>query len=437
VRFLILTQYFAPEPGAAQARLAAFARQLVRAGHQVEVVAAMPNYPQGRIVDSYRHQFYRRERWEGITVHRLWLYASQGAGLGRMLNYATFTLTSLVGLAKSRRPDYLFVESPPLFLSIPGFLAARLWRVPWIFNVSDLWPDSVADLNILRSGWMLRAAFALEAWAYRRASYISAVTWGIHQQLENEKGVPQHKLLFLPNGVDIDLFKPLPADKALLTCLGLEGKQVVIFPGTQGYAHGMESVLRTAEKLRHHENIHFLLVGSGSAKQQLEADAQRLELRNMTFLDPVPPEQIPQLISTAACGLASQRNIPLLREARSVKALTVMSCGKPLVFAVGRDAGSFVKEAQCGLVVSVEEPDAIADAILWLLDHPAEAAQFGRNGRDYVCRNLQWPALVGSWLQQLPSPLLPHTGNKIYEYADPSNSSQLAVPSASSRTRRN
>jgi colanic acid biosynthesis glycosyl transferase WcaI len=222
----------------------------------------------------------------------------------------------------------------------------------------------------------------------------------------------------LPNGVDTDLFKPLPRNEALLRCLGLEGKQVVIFPGTQGYAHGMESVLRTAEKLRHHENIHFLLVGSGSAKRQLQADAQRLGLRNMTFLDPVPPEQIPQLISIAACGLVTQRNTPLFREARSVKALTVMSCGKPLVFAVGRDAGSFVKEAQGGLVVPVEEPDAIADAILCLLDHPAEAAQFGRNGRDYVCRKLQWTALVDSWLQQLLPPLPPHIGNKVYEYGD-------------------
>ena len=418
MRFLILSQYFAPEPGAPQVRLAAFARQLVRAGHGVEVVTAMPNYPHGRMADGYRHRFYRREEWDGVTVHRLWLYASQGAGPRRMLNYASFVFTSLVGLARARKPDYLFVESPPLFLSIPAFFAAKFWGVPWIFNISDLWPDSVAELNILRTGWLLHAAFALERWTYRCATHISAVTWGIHEQLRSEKGVPEHKLLFLPNGVDTDLFKPLPRDEALLRRLGLEDKQVVIFPGTQSYAHGMESVLRAAEKLRHHENIQFLLVGSGSAKPQLQADAQRLGLRNITFLDPVPPEQIPRFISIAACGLVSLRDIPLFQEARPVKALTVMGCGKPLVFAVGRDAGSFVREAQAGWVVPVDEPDAIAGAIRYLVEHPAEAAQCGRNGRDYVCRKLQWPALVDSWLKQLLPPLPPHMGNKVYEYGD-------------------
>lgn len=402
MRFLILTQYFAPEPGAAQVRLAAFAQQLVRAGHEVEIVTAMPNYPMGRILDGYRRSFYRFEQWDGIPTHRLWLYPSQGAGLRRMLNYGSFVLTSLVGLAKSRKPDYLFVESPPLFLSVPGFLAARLWGVPWIFNVADLWPDSVAEMQLLHSGWLLRAASVLEKWTYRHATYVSAVTWAIRQQLRTEKCVPQEKVLFLPNGIDTELFRPLPPDRGLLRRLGLEDKQVVIFPGTHGYAHSMESILQAAERLRHDENIHFLLVGSGSAKPQLMSAAQKLGLRNMTFLDPVPQEEIPQFISIACCGLVSMRDIPLLQDARPVKALAIMGCGKPVILAVGRGSGSFVKQAQAGLVVPVDEPDAIAGAIRYLVDHPANATQLGCNARSYVCQNLQWPRLVDEWLGQLP-----------------------------------
>jgi colanic acid biosynthesis glycosyl transferase WcaI len=401
VRFLILTQYFAPEPGAAQVRLAALAEQLVRAGHEVEIVTAMPNYPSGRILERYRHSYYRSELWKSILIHRVWLYPSQGVGFGRMINYGSFVLSCLIGLAKSRKPDYLFVESPPLFLSLPGFIAARFWGVPWIFNVADLWPDSVAEMQLLHSGWLLRAASVLEKWTYRHATYVSAVTWAIRQQLLTEKCVPQEKLLFLPNGIDAELFRPLPPDQGLLRRLGLEDKQVVIFPGTHGYAHSVESILQAAERLRHDENIHFLLIGSGSAKPQLMCAAQKLGLRNMTFLDPVPPEQIPQFISIACCGLVSMRDIPLLQDARPVKALAIMGCGKPVILAVGRGSGSFVKQAQAGLVVPVDEPDAIAEAIRYLADHPEEAARLGCNGRSYVCQNLQWSGLVDEWLGQL------------------------------------
>ena len=402
MKFLILTQYFMPEPGAAQVRLAALARQLVRAGHQVEVVTAVPNYPEGRIWKDYRRHFYRLENWEGIPIHRVWLYASQGAGMRRIVNYVTFMLTSLLGLMKAQKPDYLFVESPPLFSSIPGFVAAKLWRVPWIFNVADLWPDSISEMKLMHAGWLLRAAAILERWTYRHATYVSAVTWAIREQLRTEKRVPDEKLLFLPNGVDVETFKPLPPNTALLQRLGLEGKKIVIFPGTHGYMHNMESILHAAENLRNEEKFHFLLVGNGSAKAQLMSAAQKLGLRNMTFLGPVPPQEIPQFISIACCGLVSLKDIPLLRDARPVKALAVMGCGKPVILAVGKDSGSFVKEAKAGLVVPVDKPDAIVVAIRYLVDHPVEASELGRNARNYVCQNLQWPGLVDEWLEHLP-----------------------------------
>jgi glycosyltransferase involved in cell wall biosynthesis len=286
-----------------------------------------------------------------------------------------------------------------------------------------MWPDSVAEMQLLRSGWLLRAASALEKWIYRRASHVTAVTWAIRQQLSNEKSVPEEKLLFLPNGVDTELFRPVPPDTALQQQLGLEGKQVVIFPGTHGYAHAMENVLHAAEKLRDVENIHFLLIGSGSAKPKLMFEARNLGLRNMTFLDPVPAKQIPRFISIAFCGLVSMRDIPLLQDARPVKSLAVMGCGKPVVLAVGRDSGTFVKQARAGLVVPIGEPDAIASAIRYLADHPAEAAQLGYNARSYVEQNLRWSTLVDNWLQQLRARTphkqgehTPYTKEKLYEH---------------------
>jgi len=163
VRFLFLTQYFPPETGAPQVRLASLVRELSRLGHQVEIVTAFPNYPTGAIFPEFRGKLYQRDAWEGMTVHRTWVYPCMGGGLKRILNYISFTITCAWGLLRSKRADCVFVESPPLFLSIPGWIASRLWRARLIFNVADLWPDSVEQLGIMREGPALRFARALEA----------------------------------------------------------------------------------------------------------------------------------------------------------------------------------------------------------------------------------------------------------------------------------
>lgn len=228
MKFLFLTQYFPPEVGAPQVRLASLVRELARRGHGIEIVTAFPNYPTGAIFPGFRGRFYRRDIWEGLTVHRIWIYPSMGGGLKRILNYLSFTLSCAWGLVRSHRADFVFVESPPLFLSVPGWIAARLCKSKLIFNVADLWPDSVEQLGLMRDGLFLRLARALEARSYRQATYVNAVTEKMRQVLLVRKNVPPEKVLFLPNGVDTGLFRPTPPDGRLARRLGLEGKRVVL-----------------------------------------------------------------------------------------------------------------------------------------------------------------------------------------------------------------
>src|SRR5579862_4043313 len=129
----------------------------------------MPHHPAGRIFPEYEGHFYLREKWEGLTIHRVWLYAAGGSNLKRLLNYASFAVLCLFGLARASRPDYIFVDSPPLFLGVPGWIAAKWWNVPFIFNVADLWPDSVRDLGVMRDGFLVDLAYRLERWIYRHA----------------------------------------------------------------------------------------------------------------------------------------------------------------------------------------------------------------------------------------------------------------------------
>ncbi|MFZ0283228.1 MAG: glycosyltransferase, partial [Bacteroidales bacterium] len=191
---MILTQYFAPEIGATQIRLGAISKALLHLGHSVEVVTALPNYPAGKIFPEYRGRFSCQEEIGGVKVHRVWAYPASGAGANRMLNYFSFLFTSLFALWRVPRPDILLVDSPPLFLSLPGFIASRWWKTGMIFNVADLWPDEVREMGVLREGLVLRLAEYWEAWTYRHAKKVNAVTEGIRSRLI-QKGVPEPKIL--------------------------------------------------------------------------------------------------------------------------------------------------------------------------------------------------------------------------------------------------
>lgn len=401
MRFVVLTQYFFPEVGATQARLDAVCTELIREGHEVEVVTSMPHHPAGRISPAYRGKFYTREIRKGATVHRVWLYAANGSGIKRILNYLSFVVTSLFGLARTKRPDYLFVDSPPLTLAISARIASGLWRCPLIFNVADLWPDSARDLGVIGDGALLRTASMLERWIYRRATRITAVTEGIRTALLMEKRVPAEKILFLPNGVDTRLIRPQLPDEELRRQLGLVRKRVVLYAGNHGYAGALDQVLDAANALTHHERIHFLLVGDGPQKAQLQARAREMGLCNITFLDSVPLEELPQIISLADCAIVTLRRAKVMRGARPAKALVMMAAAKPLVLAAEGEAAELVNRAEAGFVVPPENPPALARAIRALLADPAEAHRMGMNGRLFIQNHLEWSVLVRNWLTQL------------------------------------
>lgn len=401
MRFLFLTQYFPPETGAPQVRLASLVRELSRLGHRVEIVTAFPNYPTGAIFPEFRGKLYQRDTWEGIPVHRTWIYPCMGGGLKRILNYLSFTMTCGWGLLRSKRADCVFVESPPLFLSIPGWIASRLWKARMIFNVADLWPDSVEQLGIMRDGPALRFARALEAWSYRRANYVNAVTEKMKSILLERKRVPAAKLLFLPNGVDTELFRPAAPDWELLQRLGLEGKKVVLYAGNHGYIAGLESALHAAKILEGQKDIHFLFVGGGSEKPRLLVLARELKLRNATFLDPVPVTELPRYMSLAAYCLVTLRKCALSEGARPAKTFVMMASGKPVVLSASGEGTQMIRESGGGIVVAPGDPQAIAAAILELDENPAKAQEMGMKARRYVEQNFRWNDLIRNWLAQI------------------------------------
>jgi glycosyltransferase involved in cell wall biosynthesis len=401
VRFLILTQYFAPEIGASQVRLSYLCRELAAAGHKVEIVTAMPHHHADRIFPEYRGQFLLDGEWEGLKVHRTWLYASSGSNLKRLLGYATFAGTCLFGLARSEKPDFVFVDSPPIFLGVPGWIAAKLWNVPLIFNVADLWPDSVRDLGVMRDGILMKIAFGLERWIYKHSTIVTAVTEGIRESLLNSKSIPRKKVLFLPNGVDTRLFRPSPSDEALKKKLGLAGKKVILYAGNHGYAGAVEQILYAAQTLHYENSFHFLFLGEGPEKPKLIELAAKLGLTNVTFHNEVPLSEVPTFVGISDLGIVTLRKSQVMAGARPAKAFVMMAGGKPIVMAAEGEAARLIQTAGAGIVVPPENPELLATAICTVLQNPEVASQMGAAGRKFVVSNFQWSFLVRNWIAQL------------------------------------
>lgn len=403
MRILILTQYFEPEMGAPQVRLAAVARELERGGHAVEIVTAMPNHPTGRIFPHYRGRFYMREPWgQRSTLHRVWVYSALGAGLKRLLNYGSFTLTSLVGLLRCERPQLILVESPPLFLSVPAWIAGFIWRVPFVFNVADLWPDSVEEMGFLKDGAVLRFSRRLEAWSYARAGLVNAVTDGIRDVLIRKKGIPAEKVTFMPNGVDTSLFFPGEPDPSLAVEIGLQGRHLILYAGTVGLAQGLDVALEAMKRVYlQRQDVILMFMGDGSDRQRLEARVRDEGIQGIRFLEACPVSEVARMYRLATAGFASLRNLPIFEGARPSKVFPIMASAKPVLYSGAGEGARLITVAGAGFVVMPEDPDALAKAILNLLSDPEGADAMGKSGRNYVESHLSWSALVQSWLQQV------------------------------------
>jgi glycosyltransferase involved in cell wall biosynthesis len=414
MKFLLLTQYFPPEVGAAQARLDAQSREWVRRGHEVEVITCFPNYPEGKIYSDYQgfskkvvHTEIQRFK-DGsidkfIKIRRFWVYASQGKGVGRLLNYLSFALTALLALFQKRSPDLIFVNSGPLFLGLTGFVYSRFYKVPMVFNVSDLWPRSVEHLASSLSGRLLiRWSEELELWIYKKATFINAITEGVEKILIEEKKVPKEKILRLFNGIDTDLFRdPELNDKSnlLRERLGLMNKFVLIYAGNHGFAHALDKVLLAARRLQEWGENHI----GGSEKKKLQELSKEWKLENVLFLDPVPMKDLIPYLKLADLGLVHLKDSALAEETRPAKMFPLLASGLPVVFCGRGEGAQLVQSLKAGEILPPEDPEALAQALVRLQHQKTEFELWSKRGKEFVHQNLSIQKLVADWLEDFQS----------------------------------
>jgi glycosyltransferase involved in cell wall biosynthesis len=386
LRVTFLTHYFPPEIGAAQTRLSELATLLTEAGDHVTVVTPFPNYPTGVIHPGYRGKRSMEESMDGVRVLRTWTYATRNRGFfKRILNHLSFSFSAYSALRRMGPTDVFYVQSPPLFVGIAALGMSRIKRVPFVFNVSDIWPQSAIELGALHNPIAIRLAEMLERHIYRRAVFITCATPGIVRRLA-EKGVPESKLVLLTNGVDTATFRPESPEGALARQLGLDGHRIFLYAGTHGLSQGLEVVLEAA-KLTRNPDVLYVMVGEGAKKDELVDKARQEGIHNVRFLPNQPKSLMPSLLNIAYASIIPLRRLDLFKAALPSKMFESMAVGKPLVVALWGEGAQLVETAGCGLVVEPEDPNAMQKAVETLVADPGLARKMGERGRDYVVRN--------------------------------------------------
>jgi glycosyltransferase involved in cell wall biosynthesis len=387
VRILYISQYFPPEIGATQTRAYEMARGLVAAGHQVTMLTEVPNHPVGIVFHGYRNKLWVRQDWEGIDVLHLWVRASPKKNTAnRLLFYSSFSASAtILGLLIARgKYDLVYCTSPPLFVGLAGLAISIFKRLPFVFEVRDLWPEVAIQLGELREGWAAQLAEWLEETCYRRACHLVLVTQGMKDRLV-ERGFPGDKMSVIPNGANMELYQPGKTDPALRSSLGLQpGEFVVTYTGLHGLAHDLEDVLEAADILRSQADIRFLFIGDGPTKSKLQALAAQKSLSNVIFHQAVPEQDLPKYINLADVGIDAIHQMSTSRGTLPVKMFSYMACQIPVLLAIEGEASELLHEAQAGIAVSPGSPGAIAEAILELRADPVLRAEMGRAGRAYV-----------------------------------------------------
>ena len=375
MRILIVSDNYPPETNAGASRSGEHARHWAAFGHDVTVITCAPNFPQGRLFPGYRNWPRQVEQREGVRVVRVGTFMAPNRGVVlRLLDFLSFMVAAWCAGLWERRPDVVLATSPQFFAALAGWGLAAVRRVPFVFELRDLWPASVAAVGVVRVGLALRAFERVELFLYRRAARVLAVTEAFRENLV-ARGIPAARIAVVTAGADLARFRPQPRDEALAARLGLAGCFVVGYLGTHGMAHGLHAVLEAAALLRDVPAVRFLLVGDGAERAALLERARRGGLSNVVFEGPQPKERMPAYWSLCDVALISLRNEALFADVLPSKIFEAMAMGLPLLLSLPRgEATALVERHGAGRCVPPEQPAALAAAVRALAQDAAGRA---------------------------------------------------------------
>lgn len=386
MRTLLIHQAFVSPSEAGGTRHYELARHLVQQGQQFSIVASDLSYLTGqRITESFG--LVQVQDIDGVQVLRAYTYPSLHRNfIWRIVSFLSFMVTSIWAALQAGPIDLVMGTSPPIFQAVSAWIVAVLRKKPFLLEIRDLWPAFAVDMGVLTNPLLIKLSSWLERFLYARASHI-LVNSPAYCEYLIEKGIHKEKISLIANGVDSSMFLPDARGERLRQIEKLEGKFVVTYAGALGLANDIPTLLRAADRLREHTNIHFLLVGDGKERTKLEAMAQRLQLTNMTFTGSRPKSEMAELLAASDVCVAILQDIPMFRTTYPNKVFDYMAAGRPTILAIDGVIRQVVEEANGGIFVAPGDDEALAKAVLELSHNPEQCRAMGASACAHVVKH--------------------------------------------------
>ena len=369
MNILLLHQYFLEKNEGGGSRFNEMTKVWSEQGNNITVLSGMVNYNTGKKPERYKGKYFYNDDnfYDNVDVVRCHVSEAYNVNfLGRLWGYFSFVFSATyAGLFKVKsKHDVILVTSPPLFIGITAYILSRLKRIPFVFEVRDLWPESAIDTGVLTNGMIIKLAYWFEKFLYKKAKLINVLTPAFRDKLI-EKGVPKEKIIFIPNAADFSLaeniqtsFNPIEFNKSI----GLEGKFVITYVGAHGVANHLIQLVEAAELLKD-TNVVFQLIGSGMQKEMLQQETIKKGLNNVIFRNPVSKAEVFKYILASDMGASVLKKVDTFKTIYSNKTFDYMSCKKPILLAIDGVSRQLVEDAGCGFYVEPENAVAIETAV--------------------------------------------------------------------------
>lgn len=368
-RILFLTDNFPPEVNAPATRTYEHAVEWQNAGYEVTIITSFPNYPKGKLFDGYKHRLWSSDDDFPFRVIRVWTIMFPNSGfLKRVIDQLSYAIMAfMVGLFI--KSEIIVATSPQFFTAISGRWLSFFKRTPWIMEIRDLWPETIAAVGAMNKGRVYRALERLELRLYKSASKLIVVTDTFKKKI-TARGIAPNKISVHKNGVILEKFKPGPKDMELLQAMPeLEGKFVFAYIGTHGMTHGLDFVLKAIKKFENsNPEMHFLFIGEGAEKQNLVELSKKLKLSNITFHPLVSKDVISRYLSLMDVSLVNLRKSDTFKTVIPSKIFEAAALQKPILLGLEGETKEIIQSYNAGLCFEPENESEFIEQCKTILD---------------------------------------------------------------------
>ncbi|HKJ32778.1 MAG TPA: glycosyltransferase family 4 protein [Balneolales bacterium] len=380
MKILFITDNFVPEVNAPATRTYEHCREWVEWGTEITVITCVPNFPQGKVYKGYKNKLFQVEYIDGIKVIRVWSYIAANKGfIKRILDYLSFSFMAFItGLFQ--KADIIIATSPQFFTTWSAYGLSLIKRKPWIFELRDLWPESIKTVGVMKENSLYKSLERIELFLYRKANLVIPNTDAFKANL-TIRGINADKIQVVPNGANLELFYPRAPQAKLLERLKTGNKLLIGYIGTHGMAHNLDFILKSALKLQDiDKELHFLFIGDGAQKKNLLKMADENNIKNVTFLDPIPKEKIPDYLSVIDISLVPLKKAETFTKVIPSKIFESAAMSKPILLGVEGQAEKIIKKYNAGLCFEPENEQDFIDNLLNFKRNRILMKDYGKNG---------------------------------------------------------